>query len=106
MSDEPPEYRLSPKARRDLGEIWLYTLTEWGLKQANSYTDEITAAFAALAEQPQVAGRCDHIRTGYRRFQVGRHKSYFRITEYGIAVIRILHDRMLPARHLGLEDDP
>ena len=106
MSDKSPEYRLSPKARRDLEEIWLYTLTEWGLKEANHYTDELIAAFATLAEQPQTASRCDHIRKGYRRFQVGRHKIYFRITEYGIAVTRILHDRMLPARHLRLEDYP
>ena len=105
MSDKSPEYRLSPKARRDLEEIWLYTLTEWGFEQANRYTDEFTAAFAALAEQPQIAGRCDHIRTGYRRLRVGRHTIYFRIAQFGIVVIRILHDRMLPARHLGLEND-
>ena len=105
MSDKPREYRLSPQARWDLEEIWLYTQTEWGLKQANRYTDEITAAFAALAEQPQIAGRCDHIRQGYRRFKVGRHTIYFRLAEYGIAVVRILHDRMLPTRHLGLEND-
>lgn len=105
MPDEPPEYRLSPEARHDLEGIWRYTQSEWGLTQANRYTDEITAAFAALAEQPQIAGRCDHIRKGYRRFKVGRHTIYFRRAVYGIVVIRILHDLMLPARHLGLEND-
>lgn len=105
MPDEQPEYRLSPDARRDLEGIWRYTLSEWGLTQANRYTDEITAVFAALAEQPQIAGRCDHIRKGYRRFKVGRHTIYFRIAECGIVVIRILHEHMLAAWHLGLENN-
>jgi plasmid stabilization system protein ParE len=29
-----------------------------------------------------------------------RHMIYFRVTDYGIAVIRILHDRMDAPRHL------
>ena len=86
--------------------IWIYTLTTWGLKQANRYTDELDAAFTALAEHPQVASRCDHIRKQYRRFQVGRHYIYFRTTNYGIAIARVLHDRMLPSWRLGLEDEP
>jgi len=28
--------------------IWLYTLKEWGLEQANRYTDELTEAFGQL----------------------------------------------------------
>jgi toxin ParE1/3/4 len=31
---------------------------------------------------------------------VGQHVIYFRVTRYGIAVIRILHQRMEAARHL------
>ncbi len=31
---------------------------------------------------------------------VERHMIYFRITDYGIAVIRVLHDRMQASRHL------
>ncbi len=94
------EYRLAPEAKRDLEAIWLYTLEEWGLEQANRYTDELTDVFAQLAVRPQLGTACDHIRTGYSRSRVGRHVVYYRMTEYGIAVIRILHDRMLPTRHL------
>ncbi len=54
MSDELPEYRLSTEARRDLEAIWIYTLTTWGLEQANRYTDELDAAFNALAKHPQI----------------------------------------------------
>ena len=42
MPGKSAEYRLAPEAKRDLEAIWLYTLEEWGLEQANRYTDELT----------------------------------------------------------------
>ena len=80
--------------------IWLFTLDEWGLEQANRYTDALTVAFANLADNPQHGTACDHIRQGYRRSRVGRHTIYYRITDYGIAVIRVLHGRMNAPTHL------
>jgi toxin ParE1/3/4 len=83
------EYRLAPRAKRDLQKIWLYTRQNWGLEQANNDLDALTAAFEALAESPKSAAACEHIRTGYRYRSVERHVVYFRITPYGIAIIRI-----------------
>ncbi len=94
------EYRLSPAAERDLEGIWKYTRREWGLEQAERYTDLLTTSFQALAEAPKSAPACDHIRTGYRRRSVERHMIYFRLTDYGIAIIRILHERMDAPHHL------
>jgi toxin ParE1/3/4 len=45
-----------------------------------------------LAESPKSAPACDYIRQGYRRRSVVRHMIYFRITDYGIAIIRVLHE--------------
>jgi toxin ParE1/3/4 len=95
-----PEYRLSPAAELDLEDIWTYTIEHWGAAQADLYTNLLIAAFAELAQSPTIAPACDHIRPGYRRRHVERHVIYFRITDYGIAVIRILHDRMDAPRHL------
>lgn len=94
------EYRLTPAALRDMETIWTHTHQQWGLEQANRYIDILTAAFAELAQSPKAAPACDHIRPGYRRRSVERHMIYFRITAYGIAVVRILHDRMDAPRHL------
>jgi toxin ParE1/3/4 len=94
------EYRLTPAAERDLETIWTYTRQQWGIEQANRYIDILTAAFAELAQSPKIAPACDHIRPSYRRRSVERHMIYFRITTYGIAVVRILHDRMDVQRHL------
>jgi toxin ParE1/3/4 len=86
MPKKQAEYRLSPAAERDLQGIWLYTFGEWGIQQA--------AAMAELANNPSIGVSCDAIRKGYYRNRVGRHFIYFRRTAYGIAVIRVLHDRM------------
>jgi len=94
------EYRLTPAAERDLEAIWTYTLQRWGVEQANRYIDLLTAAFAELANSPNTAPACDQVRPGYRRRSVERHMIYFRITAYGIAIVRVLHDRMDAPRHL------
>ena len=100
MPKKRAEYRLAPATTRDLEGIWLYTLKEWGIEQAHHYTDELTAAIGQLANNPQLGASCDYIRQGYRRSRVGRHAIFFRITDYGIAVIRVLHDRMDAPRRL------
>lgn len=94
------EYRLTPAALRDLEKTWTHTHQQWGGEQANRYTDTLTAAFTELAHAPKTAPACDTIRPGYRRRSVERHMIYFRITAYGIAIVRILHDRMDAPRHL------
>jgi len=77
-----------------------YTVSHWGLAQAMRYADRIEAACSDLAEAPQHAQGCADIRPGYRRRGVEQHVIYFRQTRYGIAVIRILHQRMDAKRHL------
>ncbi len=67
---------------------------------AQRYTDLIEAACARLANARLLSQDCSVIRPGYRRRNVEQHTIYFRQTSYGIAVIRILHQRMDAARHL------
>ena len=100
MATEKAEYRLAPKAREDMEAVWLYSLAQWGGQQTGRYIDDLTEAFAFLARSPKAGTACDHIRQGYRRYPVIRHVVYYRATGYGIEVMRVLHDRMLAARHL------
>jgi toxin ParE1/3/4 len=71
------EYRLTPRAQRDLDGVLDYTVTRWGLPQAMRYTDRIEAACADLAEAPQQAQGCAKIRPSYRRRAVEQHVIYF-----------------------------
>lgn len=94
------EFRLSPAAQADLDGIFDYSVRQWGVDQALRYTQELEDLCAALAQAPTHASDCGHIRPGYRRGAAGRHFIYFRVEDYGIAVIRILHQRMDAPRHL------
>jgi toxin ParE1/3/4 len=94
------EYRLTPAAERDLDEIFDYTVGKWGREQALRYMVVIEKACARSAEAPDTAQDCGYIRAGYRRAIVHRHAIYFRVEQYGIAVIRILHQRMEVSRRL------
>ncbi len=95
------EYRLTPAAERDLENIWLYTLQQWSIEQADRYVGILVDAFAELAQSPNSAPSCDHIRQGYRRRSVERHMIYFRITNYGVSIVRVLHERMDVSRHIA-----
>ncbi len=100
MENNQSEYRLTPEARKDMESVWLYSLAHWGLNQTENYIDDLTSAFSFLAKSPRTGKSCENIRTGYRKYSVIRHVIYYRETDYGIEVIRVLHDRMLASRHL------
>jgi toxin ParE1/3/4 len=94
------EYRLSPRAQGDLEDIFDYTVAQWGLEQALQYDQLLETALVELAKAPLLAPSCAHIRPNVRRRSVEQHVIYFRKTRYGIAIIRILHQRMDVGRHL------
>lgn len=93
-------YRLTPAAQRDLSSIWDFTQDRWGLGQAEIYTLEIREALERVAADPERGRRIDQIRSDYRRYSVGSHLIYYVERNRAIDVIRILHQRMDPTRHL------
>lgn len=94
------EYRLSPKAQDDMASVWLYTLSQWGYEQTGKYIDDLAIAFELLTSKPRLGKRCENIRTGYRKHPTLRHVIYYREADYGIEIIRVLHDHQLASRHL------
>jgi toxin ParE1/3/4 len=95
-----PEFRITPAAERDLEDIWRYSVRTWGIVQAAAYTDEMVPAFSRLAGAPELGRKIDHIRAGYRCWRMREHVVYYRLAAYGVEVVRILHVRMDPPRHL------
>lgn len=100
-----PAFRLTARAKRDLKEIGRYTQDVWGREQRNKYLARLDASFHELANSPQKGRSCEDIRTGYRKYQVGRHVLYYRQTAVDIEIIRILHDRMDAEAHLSQDDE-
>ncbi len=93
-------YRLTPAAQEDLSSIWDYTQDHWDVRQAETYVNEIMAIIERITENPRRGRACDEIRAGYRRYSVGSHIVFYIERVDGVDVIRILHQRMDPTRHL------
>ena len=92
-------YLLSPQAEADLDAIWLYTAENWSNEQADRYIRDIISGCMLLAGDGNIGRRVD-IRDGYLKYPVGSHFIYFRRSDFGVSVVRILHQRMDVARHI------
>lgn len=89
----------SPAAENDIEDIWEYSADNWGLDQADRYTDDIRDTCIALA-QGHKKGRLVDVRPGYLKFPAGSHMIYFRDRGECLEVIRILHGKQDIERHL------
>lgn len=93
-------YRITPRARRDLDEIWAYSVEHWGEDRAERYLRGIQAAIETVADDTRRAVACDDIRPGYRKLHAGSHVIFFKTDVDHVVVVRILHGRMDVGRHL------
>jgi toxin ParE1/3/4 len=93
-------YILSPRALRDIEEIWNYTESRWDADQAERYNRILQQGVEQVARDPRKGRSCDQIRPGYRKYSVGSHVLFYRVREEKIEIVRILHQRMDFERHL------
>ena len=93
-------YRLTPKARQDLADIWDYTKANWGEAQADRYIRGVVAVCRELATGKRRGRSAEDIKHGYRRCAVGSHILFFRQDGEGLVIVRVLHGRMDPKRRL------
>ena len=91
---------LSGKAKADVKEIGRYTQQRWGVEQRNRYLGELDACFQKIGANPTLGNSAEAIRAGYRRIRKGSHVVLFRKAENEVEIVRVLHERMLPGKHL------
>jgi toxin ParE1/3/4 len=114
-------FRLARPAERDLGNILATSAAQWGEDARRRYAACLVSAMREVALRPH--GPLTRSRTelgaGLRSFHIGRtrnaghrptvkrpvHILYYRLAQDGvIEIVRVLHDRMDPSRHV--EDPP
>lgn len=71
-----------------------------GEAQADKYLDELDSGIKRLAYNSDLGIQRDHVRDGYRVLFVASHAVYYTVTSTTIHIVRILHGRMDPERHL------
>ena len=91
---KPLPYVISKKAIVDLKTIWLYTLKNWSVEQADRYYNLIFDEIKFICKNKNAGKSMEHLRKGYRSSKVKSHLIFYRVQHNTIEVIRILHERM------------
>lgn len=97
-----PAYQLviSPIAKEDLKDIYLYGLRQWGKAQSNNYLTAIKDQFWTLTEQPLMGVERPELMPDTRSLPIQSHTLFYRVKPNQVEIIRVLHGRQDPQRHL------
>lgn len=110
-------FRLARPAQIDLANILATSAERWGAEGRQRYAAVLAAAMRQVADQPEgpLTKKRPELRSGVRSFHVRYtrrsaedarvrrpvHVLYYRLAEEGvIEIVRVLHERMEPSRHL------
>lgn len=81
-------------------EIWRYTFERWSAAQADSYHNDLIGAFNALGLGHRQTRKISMPDRSYFWCPIGSHNIFFRDEKTRIVIVRSLHNRMDPSRHL------
>lgn len=88
------KYSFTDEAVEDLNGIIDFTLTTWGQSQTANYSSELEQFCQKLTENPFLGQTCGELSPSLLSFPYRSHILYYRCSEHGISIIRILHSRM------------
>jgi len=97
-------FKLTPDAKASLMQIARYTEQQWGKKQRNDYLKVIDDCFHSLSKNPQLGRIRPEIYHALRSHPAGKHIVFYIVRHDPIAIVQVLHERMEPARHPGLDE--
>ncbi|MBV1952259.1 MAG: type II toxin-antitoxin system RelE/ParE family toxin [Cycloclasticus sp.] len=97
-----PAYQLviAPAAKADLKDIYQYGLRQWGQTQSESYLESIKEQLWTLTEQPLIGVDRSELLLGARSLPIESHILFYRVTSDAVEIVRVLHGRQDPQRHL------
>ncbi len=91
---------IAPAAKADLKDIYQYGLRQWGQAQSDSYLENLKDLFWSLTEQPLMGVERPELLPGARSLPVESHTLFYRVSTNTVEIIRVLHGRQDPQRHL------
>ena len=91
---------IAPAAKNDLKDIYQYGLRQWGQTQSENYLENIKQQIWTLAEQPLIGVDRSELLSGARSLTIESHTLFYRVTCDAVEIIRVLHGRQDPQRHL------
>lgn len=89
------KYRISASALLDIDQIWIYTLENWSLTQANNYYRLLYLEIDSLIHNFEKGKDIRAIRQGYRQLRFKSHYIIYRRGADGLVeIVRVLHQMM------------
>lgn len=95
-------YTRSKKSTQDIREITKRSIEDFGEAQTLRYMAGLKERVQLLADRPDIGRRFTHThaKQQYLFFRYESHVIYYRKREIDIFIVRILHSKMLPEKHL------
>jgi len=88
-------YRISKQALEDIDKIWLYTLENWSLNQANHYYRLIYQEIEFIVEDFESGKDIGKIKAGYRQTKIKSHLIVYKMADDNVTeIVRVLHQMM------------
>ena len=94
-------FRLTRPAIKDLAEIGKHTRKEWGDEQSKKYQIALSTRLKWLCRNKPLWRERPELQEGIYTYNEHSHIIVFLEYENGIEILRILHQRMDPVRHLS-----
>ena len=95
-----PPLIIAPAAKADLKDIYQYGLRQRGQAQSGRHLENIKAQLWSITEQPLMGVERSALLPGARSLAIESHTLFYRVTTGTVAIIRVLHGRQDPQRHL------
>jgi len=92
--------RVAAAAARDFDRIAVYSRRRWGVNVAVRYVTGLGQAIERIRRHPTIGADCSDIIEGIRRYRFQSHTIYYAVMSDSVRIVRILHIRMSPVRHL------
>jgi toxin ParE1/3/4 len=91
-----PVVRKLPAAQLDLVDVWVFIAAD-SPAQADRFLDSLDEKLQLLAAAPGIGRERPELATGLRSLPVGNYHLFYRVSDDGIDLVRVLH----AARDLG-----
>ena len=98
MSSHNYHLIITDEAEEDFKHILSFTERLWGERQADKYGNMLDKTLSVIELSPE-SGKGDL--PPYRYVRAGQHYIFYRLDGDAIFVVRIVHNKMDFARHLG-----
>ena len=93
------KYQLTNEAALELDKIYEYSITTFGIEQAQKYVIDLHDTFELLADNPKLGRNCSYIKKHYRKHEHQRHIIYYKVVEKGILIARVLGEKQNQIQH-------